>query len=341
MDASPMWIVEFAIGLVLAALTLRDLFHTVVVPGEPRGSLRIPRRLIDLTLPLVTGRSKEVGLGYAPAILLGSFTVWVLLLIVSFGLMAHAAASQFSPALGGFGEAAYLAASTLATVGIGDAQPSRLASVVVAAAGLCGLAAMTMAVTYVLQMQSNTHERDAGILKLTTSAGKPPSGLGLLERYAALGAPEELAGVLRNARDWCAGVQQSHASHPSLIYFRSRSVESSWPTAVGALLDAALITELLLDEGERSGLAILTREEGEGLASVLAGMLRLEVVEKKPSPEDVHVLLRRLAIAGYRVRTDVDEGAFARTRATCSAAAQALCRHLGTPEAPLLPQASD
>ena len=336
--ASPLSIAEFAIGLVLAALTLRDLFHTVVVPGEPRRSLRIPRRLIDLTLPLVTRRSKEVGMGFAPAILLASFTVWVLLLILAFGLMAHAAGEQFSPPLAGFGEAAYLAASTLATVGIGDAQPSGLASVIVAAAGLCGLAAMTMAVTYVLQMQSNTHERDAGILKLTTSAGKPPSGLGLLERYAALDAPEELAGVLRNARDWCAGVQQSHASHPSLIYFRSRSVESSWPTAVGALLDAALISELLLDDGEGSGLATLAREEAQRLAWVLAGMLQLQVVETRPSREDVHVLLRRLASAGYRLRSDVDEDAFAGARATCTAAAHALCRHLGTPRAPLIPR---
>jgi len=336
-----MSIAEFLVGLVLAALTLRDLFHTVVVPGEPRGPLRIPRRLIDLTLPLLTRRSREIGMGYAPAILLASFTAWVLLLILAFGLMAHAAGSQFSPPLAGFGEATYLAASTLATVGIWDAQPSGLASVIVAAAGLCGLAAMTMAVTYVLQMQSNTHERDAGILKLTTSAGKPPSGLALLERYAALDSPEELAGVLRNARDWCAAVQQSHASHPSLIYFRSRSVESSWPTAVGALLDAALISELLLDEGERRGLATLAREEAERLACVLAGMLQLQVVATRPGREDVHVLLRRLAIAGYRLRTDVDEDAFAGTRATCTAAAQALCRHLGTPQAPLLPRDSE
>jgi hypothetical protein len=337
MHASPMSIVEFAIGVLLVVLTLRDLFHTVVVSGEPRGPLRIARRLVDLTLPLWTGRGKEVGVGYAPAILLGSFTTWMLLLILSFGLMAHALAFDFSPPLAGFGQAAYLAASTVATVGVGDTHPSALGALVVAAAGLCGLAAMTMAVTYVLQMQSNTHERDAGILKLTTSAGRPPSGLALIERYAALDARGELAGVLRNARDWCAGVQQSHASHPSLIYFRSRSVAASWPTALGAILDAALIFELLLDAGECTGLGQLAREEADGLASELAGTLKLQVVETMPNPDDVRVLLRRLATAGYRMRAGIDEDAFARTRARRTAAAQAICRHLGTSQAPLLP----
>ena len=37
--------IEVVLGIVLVALALRDVFDTVVVPGESRGSLRVARRL--------------------------------------------------------------------------------------------------------------------------------------------------------------------------------------------------------------------------------------------------------------------------------------------------------
>ena len=58
-------------------------------------------------------------------------------------------------------------------------------------------------------------------LTISTTAGDPPSAIVLLERYAQLGCQDELTDVLRDCRDWCATVLQSHASHPSLIYFRT------------------------------------------------------------------------------------------------------------------------
>ena len=63
--------------------------------------------------------------------------------------------------------------------------------------------------------------RDIGIIKLNTSAGEPPSAVTLLERFAAIGNRAELRDVLREARNWCATVRQSHPTHPSLIYFQS------------------------------------------------------------------------------------------------------------------------
>ena len=125
------------------------------------------------------------------------------------------------------------------------------------AAGFSGLVVLTMAVTYLLQVQNNIAQRDTGVMKLSTTSGQPPSAVGLLERYAALRCRSELPGVLRGGRDWCAMVLQSHASHPSLIYFRSAGTGAGWPATMGALVDAALIFELLVDEPGTFGAAVL------------------------------------------------------------------------------------
>ena len=121
------------------------------------------------------------------------------------------------------------------------------------AAGFCGLAVMTMAVTYLLEVQSSISRRDIGIIKLNTSAGDPPSALTLLERFAAIRNQAALAPDLEEARNWCATVRQSHSTHPSLIYFRSVSTGAGWPAALGAFLDFALIAEHLIDDDSSTG----------------------------------------------------------------------------------------
>ena len=227
-------ILEFLAGLAIVAVTFRDLVQTVVVPGGARNSLHVSKHLVDLALPLWTHRHRrEIGVSFAPTILITSFAVWVVLLMLGLALMAHASATGFSPPLSGFADALFAAGGAFTTIGTGNAQPAGVAAFVVVGAGLTGLASMTMAVTYVLEVQASVHERDRGVLKMCTSAGDPPSALLLLEHYASLGCRDELHNVLRNGRDWCAAVLQTHSSHPWLIYFRTPSVGTAWPTSLG------------------------------------------------------------------------------------------------------------
>ena len=44
--------VEIIAGIVLVVFALRDVFDTVVVPGESRGALRVARRLLAIMLPV-------------------------------------------------------------------------------------------------------------------------------------------------------------------------------------------------------------------------------------------------------------------------------------------------
>ncbi|MBK6009458.1 hypothetical protein JJB11_25450 [Ramlibacter ginsenosidimutans] len=329
---------ECTLGFLLACITLRDVFDTVVVSGPAGGTLRVPRRLVAVFLPVWKRVAhRPIGVEFAPLVLVASFAVWMLLLVLAFGLMAHALRDSFSPRLPGFGQALYLAGSALATVGTAGLEGNGLAAVVVVGAGLCGLAVMTMAVTYLIEVQTNIGSRDRGVLKITTTAGQPPTGVAVLERYAALGSRDELTEVLRHGRDWSASVLQSHESHPPLIYFRSAGTAAGWPATVGALIDLSLVIELLLDEPQWRGAAVLLREQCERLVEDLATLLHLEPAPAEATPADVDVVRERLRVAGYRLRADADPAAFLAARQQQAACVQALSRHLGTPGAPLLP----
>ncbi|MEA3061390.1 MAG: hypothetical protein QOJ94_1171 [Sphingomonadales bacterium] len=338
-----MWrVAEFVIGIVVAAMTLRDVFDTVIVPGGSHATLHIARRLVFLLLPVwkrVRGRQRGLSTMFAPLVLVISFALWMALLALAFGLLAHAFRDDFRPPLTGFGDAVYTVGSALVTVGQGHGGVAGAARWVVLAAGFCGLAVMTMAVTYLLEVQSSIARRDEGILKLRTSAGEPPTALGLLEKYEAIGARDELPRVLRDGRDWCATVRQSHTSHPSLIYFRTIGTGSGWPAALGALLDLALIVERWMEAPELRGLAILLREDGRRMAEDLGRLVDLQPEPAQPDEAGVLELCRRLAAAGYERQARFDAAAFAVDREAHAVWIRALARHLGRHPGGLLPEA--
>jgi hypothetical protein len=331
---------SFVVGAALVIATLRDVFDTVVVPGQSRGTLKIARRIVFATLPLWRRRAQGGGIStsFAPFTLVASFMLWMLLLSGGFGLMAFALADAFKPALPSLPQALYVAGSALVTVGLSETDATGLARWVIMSAGFCGLAVMTLAITYLLQVQNSIADRDAGIFKLKTSAGEPPCALVLLERYADLDACADIALILRDGRDWCARVLQSHASHPTLIYFRSSGTQSGWPAALGALLDLTLIIEFLLDAPKWRGLACLLREEGGQLAQTLSAVIGLEPTPRAPTDQELDLLLARLKKAGYRLRRRAERQPFAAERNKLLGCVAAAAAHLGARETLLLPQ---
>jgi hypothetical protein len=331
-------VLECGAGAVLATITLRDVCDTVVVPGGARGSLQIVRRLALGTLPLWKRVTRSgIGVSFAPLVLLLAFLTWMLLLVLAFGLMLHALRGSFTPPLRDFGEALYAAGSALATIGIGNSEAlAGGARAVLVAAGLCGLAVMTMAVTYLLQVQTNIAQRDAGVLEITTTAGQPPSALRLLERHADLDTREAVADVLRQGRNWCAAVLQSHASHPSLIYFRSAGTGAGWPAALGTMVDLALIVEHLLAMPQLRGAAVLMREQAGRLAQEVVALIDVQPQPAPPTHAEVAALCERLRAAGYELRVPPDADGFIAARTTRAACIDALSAHLGMQSAPLL-----
>jgi len=325
-------IILFLGGVVLAWLTLRDVFDTVVVPGGSRASLRVTSRVGRLLLrsyKLVRGRRRGISSTFAPLVLVSSFLIWMTLLAVAFGLMSYGFRAEFRPPVQTFGDAVYEAGGALLTVGLSPHYPGGAGRWITLAAGFCGLAVMTMAVTYLLEVQSSISRRDIGIIKLNTSAGNPPSALTLLERFAAIRNQGALAGDLEEGRNWCATVRQSHSAHPSLIYFKSTSTGDGWPAALGALLDLALIAEHLIDDDRLYGPAVLLREEGAAMAKELALEVRLQPLETKTDQSELAQLAQRLATSGYKLRENPNLLAMASQRAEHMGCVDALAEHLG------------
>lgn len=330
------------LGLVLAGLTVSDVFETVVVPGGSRASLKVAKRLLYALLPLwkaARGRRHGLSGAFAPFVLVLCFLVWMTLLALGFGLMAYAARTDFRPPLASFFDAFYIVGSSLVTVGLAESNPAGIARWIMLGAGFCGLAVMTMAVTYLLEVQGSVSRRDIGIIKLNTSAGEPPSGLSLLERFAAIGNRAEIVEVLREGRNWCATVRQSHSNHPSLIYFQSVSTGSGWPAALGAILDLALICEQCLDDESLKGPALLLREEGSQMARELAHVIGLKP-ERAPGDEpQLRQAAERLRGSGYKLREHLDFAAIAMQRSDHQSCVRALADHLGKPGSVLVREA--
>jgi hypothetical protein len=333
-------IVFFLLGVILAWLTLRDVFDTVVVPGGNRASLQVTRRMGRALLVLYKLRRGRRGISsaFAPFVLVSSFIIWMSLLSIAFGSMAYGARAHFNPPLRSFGDAVYEAGGALLTVGLSPHYPGGAGRWIILAGGFCGLAVMTMAVTYLLEVQSSITRRDIGIIKLNTSAGDPPSALTHLERYAAIKNRQGLASDLEEGRTWCATVRQSHTSHPSLIYFKSTSTGAGWPAALGALLDLALMTEHLIDDDRLYGPAVLLREEGARMARELAMLIEIEPTRHITEESELAQLEQRLASSGYELRSNPNLLAMAKQRSEYQSCVDALAEHLGRPTAVLIRQ---
>lgn len=330
------------VGVLLVVLTLNDVFETVVVPGGSKASLKVARRVVVVMLPAwkaVAGRRRPISKMFAPAVLVTSFVVWMALLTTGFGLMAYATRHHFSPQLRGFADAIYVVATALTTVGAGITTAMGPARWVIVVSGFCGLAVMTMAVTYLLEVQSSISKRDIGILKLNTTAGEPPSAVALLERLADVRALGDLHEIMKEGRDWCATVRQSHSSHPSLIYFRSVGTGAGWPAALGALLDLAFICERWIDDESLYGPSILLRDDGGKMARELASLIRLEPIADNVGPEEMRSVAERLEKVGLPFRVGLDFAQEAEVRALLQSCVNALADHLGNSPAQLLPGA--
>jgi hypothetical protein len=316
-------------------MALLDVFETVIVPGGSRASLKVAKRLVWAMLPIwkaIRGRRHGLSAAFAPLVLVLCFVIWMALLALAFGLMSYAVRSDFDPPLKSFFDAVYIVGSSLVTVGLAESNPAGGARWVVLGAGFCGLGVMTMAVTYLLE------RRDTGIIKLNTSAGEPPSALTLLQRFAAIDNQGDIGEILREGRNWCATVRQSHANHPSLIYFQSVAAGSGWPSAMGALLDLSLLSEFCLDSPELRGPAVLLREEAMRMARDLAALIAVKPVETDGNELEIRQAADQLESAGYRLRRNCDFVNVAQMRADYLGCVKGLSDHLGKPSSVLVRQ---
>jgi hypothetical protein len=260
--------VWFVLGAALVALTLLDIFQTVLVP-RPTGRRWRPSAFLSRWFWLSWGRlserfvrfeSREDFLGaFGPFMLVALLVFWIATLIVGYGLMFYALRDQIRP-VPGFGDAIYFAGTSLLTVGYGDITPAGAAARVLSIfAGASGLGAFAIITAFLFAIFGAYQQRESFVVMFSNRAGLPPSGVHLLETFAELDNIDGLVATLRESQNWIAQVLETHLAYPILVYFRSTHDEISWIAAIGTILDASTLAITTLDIHKRGEATIVNR----------------------------------------------------------------------------------
>ena len=256
-------VLEFGAGVAVVVLVMHDVFQSVVVPRWSSRRFRIAPHLFEtswngwrrLGARYEVGDAREDFLGmFAPLALMISLVAWVLLLISGYGLCFWALREQTEPHIQSFGEAFYMAGTTLITIGYGDfASVGGTARVVSLAAGASGLAIFALVISFLFTLYGAVEARETRVLMLDARAGSPPSGVALLQAYVELDLLSTLPQFFEEWEEWSARVLQSHIAYPILPFFRSSHDRESWIASLGAVLDAATLLISTVESGPNCG----------------------------------------------------------------------------------------
>ncbi len=312
-------VVYVAVGIIGVAWILNDIFKQVLVPRAVEGTVRISVMFARLMWRVgrfavrrvpETRREELLG-GYAPLYFILLLGVWLAALIVSYGLILFGLRDEIQPPLTDIGSALYFSATSLLTIGFGDivatGGPARIVAIF---AGASGIGTVAVAITFLYAIIGAFQQRERFVVVLDARAGAPPSGLALLETYAALGIMSDLPALFRDSESWVADVLDSHLAYPILMAFRSSHKDESWVAALGALLDAAALLVTVVD-GDRAkdtrltGAARLFLDVGMHLAHDLSAYFDLPAETPPPTTDDQRAAIRsRLERVGISVRDD-------------------------------------
>ena len=241
-------LLALVVGVFLALAALVSAVKTVVVPrgyasSVTRTHFRILRRVFDLWGgPHRTYEQRDRTLAhYAPVALVTLPAVWVSMVTIGFtgifwGVHVHPLSEAFATS-----------GSSLFTLGFDRPRGSGPVALSFVEAGI-GLGLVSLMISYLPSIYGAFSRREALVGMLEVRAGLPPSPAELLTRYARIGWLDRLHDdVFERWEQWFLDVEESHTSHPSLVFFRSPHPERSWITAAGCVLDTAAITASTLD----------------------------------------------------------------------------------------------
>jgi multisubunit Na+/H+ antiporter MnhC subunit len=303
-----MEIVTLVLGAFLLALTLWDLFQTVVVPRPTPGTFRIARYAIRgswrVFRALGRGRSdrtRDLLFGvFGPAAAIMLLALWLGGLILGYGLVLYAIRDQLSP-LPSFGTTVYFAATSVLTLGFGDIVANGpLARILVITAAATGLGVVALVVTFLFSLYGSYQRREIDVVTLQAIAGAPSSAVALLEAYARLDLVDRLPEFFIGWQRWSAEVLDSHVAYPLLGFFRSSHDNLSWISALGSVLDASSLVITTINRIPR-GEAELARRVGSHLVEDVSNLGFRDGVPGTLVRADFDAAWTRLAAVGYQL----------------------------------------
>ena len=300
-------------GGLVVVWVLWSAIRVVIVPrGEAVWLSRTVFVLVRQAFEFVGRRTRtyaaydRVMARYAPTSLVVLPAVWALIVLAAFVPI------YWGVGVGSWKLAITTSGSSFTTLGF-DRPPGLPAELFCFIEALIGLFLVALLISYLPSIYSNFSRREALVVKLEVRAGSPPDAETFLTRVYRIRGLEHLADGWEEWEQWFVDVEESHASQPSLPFFRSPRPMSSWITAAGAVLDTAALSLSALDV-EPNPQAQITIRAGYLCLRSLSAFFGLPF-DPDPAPDapiaierdEFEELLDRLVEVGLPIKADRDQ----------------------------------
>jgi hypothetical protein len=237
----------FVLGFLLVVRTIGSAIRTFVLPRSAndqitRAVFRLLRNVFEFRMRKVQtyeGRDQIMAL-YAPISLLAVVPAWLILITSGYTAMFWAVGVR--PLFKAF----QLGGASVTTLGFVAAE-GPLQTIMSFSGATVGLILVALLIAYLPTMYSAFSQREASVNMLEVRAGAPPSAITMLARLHRIGRFDHLPELWEEWERWFAFVEETHTSLAALAFFRSPQPGRSWVTAAGAVLDAAALTNSLVD----------------------------------------------------------------------------------------------
>jgi hypothetical protein len=228
-------------GVAIVVAAIGSAVKTVVLPRATASRITRSVFLIlrwgfrSVARPSMSFPRRDRILGaYAPLGLMATLAAWLALVLAGFTSIFWGIEGR------GWRAAFDLSGSSLFTLGF--TRPEGLGStMLIFLEAAIGLFLLALLITYLPTIYAAFSRREVGITALEVRAGSPPSAQEMIWRYWRLQRLPEIHEVWVEWERWFVDVEESHTSHPTLVFFRSSHPDHSWVTSAGAVLDGAAI----------------------------------------------------------------------------------------------------
>jgi hypothetical protein len=243
-------------GVALIVLMLSEFFVSFMLPRRVKRDPRIARSLNRLLwrpwralARRLAPATADTFLGFfGPLALLIELFVWVLGLMIGYGLVEWAVAG------GGFSDR--LLSSSGLFLSAGASSGSVGLRVVQLLEAATGVGVLFIVIGYMPSVYSAFSRRETAVSQLATRGGAPPAAGVLLRRAAGRERWRELERDLQAWEEWAAELMETHLSYPLLSFYRSQHVNQNWLAALTAMVDVAAFVKATAAADEIAGAEI-------------------------------------------------------------------------------------
>lgn len=236
-------------GILLMLATTLSLMRTVVVPRALRSTIS------EIVSAIVVGLAKALSrlrrsyrwrdsilAWVGPTILLCQLLTWLLLFLVSYGLLIYGVGARET-----LGDSMRQSGSSLLTLGFAavNTQDQTVIDFLAAATGPIVVALM---IGFLPTIYGTYVEREVEVSALTTSGGEPTWGPELLSRFAIADSLELMPAAFMTWSTWATRLRLTHHTYDVLVWVRSVRAQRHYAVALLAVMDAAAL-RLALQKG--------------------------------------------------------------------------------------------